>query len=158
MKQSQVMPILEPAPHHGHGFSLVELLVALAIAAVLLFVALPGYQFMVLKSTRAAARATLLDVVSRQEQYFVNHKRYAINLGGLGLPEPYHVDSRGEAVESGAASYNVSLELRDGNYTGAVAAPVNRQASDSQCLAFSLSHSGVRAVSGAQASSPGTCW
>jgi len=152
------MPLSEPAPRRRHGFSLVELLVALAIAAILLFVALPGYQFMVLKSTRAAARATLLDVVSRQEQYFVNHKRYAINLGGLGLPEPYHVDSRGEAVESGAASYNVSLELRDGNYTGAVAAPVNRQASDSQCLAFSLSHSGVRAVSGAQASSPGACW
>ena len=152
------MPMSEPAPRRRPGFSLVELLVALAIAAVLLFVALPGYQFMVLKSTRAAARATLLDVVSRQEQYFVNHKRYAINLGGLGLPEPYHVDSRAEAVEPGAASYHIRLELTDGNYSGAVATPLNRQARDSQCLAFSLSHSGIRAVSGAQSSSPGECW
>ncbi|MBP6725224.1 MAG: prepilin-type N-terminal cleavage/methylation domain-containing protein [Halioglobus sp.] len=152
------MPMSESAPRRRHGFSLVELLVALVIAAVLLLVALPGYQFMVLKSTRAAARATLLDVVSRQEQYFVNHKRYAVDLGGLGLPEPYHVDSRGEAVEPGAASYHISLELTDGNYSGAVATPVNRQVSDSQCLAFSLSHSGIRAVSGAQASNPGACW
>ncbi len=145
-------------PARRPGFSLVELLVALAIAGVLLFVALPGYQYVVLKSTRAAARASLLDVVSRQEQYFVNTKRYATNLGNLGLPDPYHVDSHGDAVDPGAASYRISLDLADGDYTGAVAAPVNRQARDSQCLAFSLARSGMRAVSGAQASDPGECW
>lgn len=145
-----------PAPRPG--FSLVELLVALAIAGVLLFVALPGYQYVVLKSTRAAARASLLDVVSRQEQYFVNTKRYATNLGSLGLPDPYHVDSHGDAIDPGAASYRISLDLADGDYTGAVAAPVNRQASDSGCMAFSLARTGVRSVSGALASDPGECW
>jgi type IV pilus assembly protein PilE len=145
-------------PAHRPGFSLVELLVALAITSVLLLVALPGYQSVVLKSARAAARASLLDVVSRQEQYFVNNKRYAINLGSLGLPDPYHVDSQGDAVEPAAASYRISLDLADGDFTGAVAAPVNRQVNDSRCMAFSLARSGIRSVSGGQASDPGECW
>ena len=48
------------------GFTLVEMLVALAIAGILFFVALPGYQYAVIKSTRAAARGALLDIVSRR--------------------------------------------------------------------------------------------
>jgi Tfp pilus assembly protein PilE len=119
---------------------------------------LPGYQYIVLKSTRAAARATLLDVTSRQEQYFANNKRYAFDLASLGLPDPYHVDSRGDAVEPGAAAYRIDLDLPEGEYRGAVATPVNRQANDSLCMAFSLSRLGIVAVSGAQASSPGDCW
>ncbi len=140
------------------GFSLIEMMVALAVAGILLFVALPGYRYAVLKSSRAAARATLMDVSARQEQYFVNHKRYALGLGALGLPDPYHIDSQGDVVGQEAASYRISLDLSQGDYDGATASPVNRQASDSACMAFSLSRLGIRAVSGALASSPAECW
>jgi len=145
-------------PRWRRGFSLIEMMVALAVAGILLFVALPGYQYAVLKSTRAAARATLMDVISRQEQYFVNNKRYALSLGALGLPDPYHVDSRGEGVEPARAAYRISLDLPDGEYNGALAEPVNRQANDRACMAFSLSRLGTRAVSGALEANPAGCW
>jgi len=140
------------------GFSLLEMLVALAVAGILFFVALPAYQYAVVKSTRAAARATLLEVMARQEQHFVTYKRYAANLGALGLPEPYHVDNQGGVSAPANAAYRISLELTEDQYSGARAVPVNRQARDHACMEYSLSILGVRAVSGTLAGSPGECW
>ena len=140
------------------GFTLIEILVALVIAGILLFVALPGYQFAVIKSTRAAARMALLDVHSRQEQYFVNHKRYAVALENLGLGEDHFVDRQGGAVGHDSASYLIRLELIDGAYVGVQAIPLNGQAADSRCMTFSLSRTGVRTVSGSMVSNPSDCW
>ena len=113
------------------GFSLIEMMVALAIAAILLFVALPAYEHAVVKSTRAAARMALLDVMSRQERYIVNNKRYGTVLGELGLPDPYYIDGKGDAVAPGLSAYLVSLDLVCGTYRGVTARPLNRQARDS---------------------------
>ena len=145
----------------GHplaGFSLLEMLVALAIAGILLAVALPGYEHAVRKSTRAAARATLLDVMSRQEQFFVNNKRYASAFGALGLPDNYYIDAQGQPAVPASAVYRIELALPGGSYDGAIAHPLNRQASDRACMAFSLSSTGVRSVSGALESDPRACW
>jgi len=146
------------APRPQPGFSLVEMMVALAVAAILFFVALPGYQHAVLKSTRAAARSALLEVIARQEQYFVNHKRYALSVANLGLPEPYYIDHQGEVAAPATSVYRVNLDLIDGAYQGATAVPQNRQASDSTCMAFSLSRLGIRSVSGTRAFDPADCW
>ena len=138
------------------GFTLIEMLVALVIMGILLFVALPGYEYAVVKSTRASARGALLDLVSRQEQYFVNHKRYATTLVQLGLPENLYVDGQADSVGRHAAAYQIRLELQDGSYSGVQAEPLNGQSVDSACMTFSLSRIGVRSVSGAQSS--GDCW
>tara|TARA_R110001599_G_scaffold145321_1_gene327582 strand:- start:31778 stop:32266 length:489 start_codon:yes stop_codon:yes gene_type:complete len=138
------------------GFTLIEMLVALVIMGILFFVALPGYEYAVVKSTRASARGALLDLVSRQEQYFVNHKRYATTLVQLGLSQNLYVDGQGDAVDRGSAAYQIRLELEDGSYSGVQAVPLHGQSADAACLTFSLSRIGVRAVTGAQ--SPGNCW
>lgn len=140
------------------GFTLIEMLVALVIAGILLCVALPGYQYAMIKSGRTAARGALLDVVSRQEQYFVNHKRYAISLENFGLGKDYFVDRQGEAVGRRSAVYHIRLYLIDGAYAGVEAIPLNGQTADSGCMTFTLSSVGVRSVSGAHSSNPPECW
>jgi len=134
------------------------MMVALAVAGILFFVALPGYQYAVLKAARAAARATLLEVTARQEQYFINNKAYAADLGALGLPATYFIDGQGDTVGEQRASYRISLELTEGRYGGVRAVPLNRQAIDTACMTFSLSRLGVRAVSGALSADPAHCW
>ena len=141
---------------YRNGFTLVEMLVALVIAGILFFVALPGYQYAVLKSNRAAARGALLDLISRQEQYFVNHKRYAAALPELGLPGDLYIDAQGEPVSAQVAVYHIQLELVGGSYHGVQAVPLNRQSADSGCMTLSLSRIGVRSVSGTR--SPADCW
>ena len=61
------------------GFTLIELMIVIVIVAVLLAVALPAYQDSVIKSNRSAGRGILLDVASRQEQYFINNKMSCID-------------------------------------------------------------------------------
>ena len=134
------------------------MMMVLVIAGIIYFVALPGYQYAVLKSTRMAARAALMELAGRQEQYFVNHKRYATELGSLGLPENFYVDRQNQLADSGSASYRITLDLEDGVYRGMTANPLNGQADDHACLAFSLSRLGVKAVSGTSFSTPGACW
>lgn len=140
------------------GYTLLELMMVLVIAGVLYFIALPAYEYALLKSTRAVARAILFDVTARQEQYFINHKRYATSIASLGLPQPYYISPQAEAVQEAAAAYRVDLEVDAGAYVGVKAIPLNRQVADSNCMTFRLSRIGVRTVSGTQAGSPATCW
>lgn len=145
-------------PGRAAGFTLLEMVTVLVIAATLYFVALPGYQHSVLKSGRAAARGILLDVMTRQEEYFINNKRYAVTLADLGLPQPFYINRQAEVVEPALAAYQVDLEIVDDAFVGAAAAPRNRQAADEDCMTFSLTRTGMRAVSGSFADAPGHCW
>ncbi len=145
-------------PGGAAGFTLLEMIIALVVAAILYFVALPGYQHTVLKSGRAAARGILLDVMTRQEEHFINHKRYATALADLGLPDPFYINRQAEAVERARAVYKVDLAIEGGAFVGVAASPRNRQDEDEACMTFSLSRTGIRAVSGSFANAPGHCW
>lgn len=70
------------------GFSLIELVIALAIVGILLAIALPSYREHVRKSTRAEAQSYLTTLASRQQQYLVDKRRYATSVTTLGLGLP----------------------------------------------------------------------
>ena len=139
------------------GFSLVELMVVLAIAGILAAVALPSYQNSVKKSARTAARGVLFDVVSRQEQYFLNNKSYATTLAALGLPAAYYVDNTAKPVIATSSDrvYAITLANTSATAFDAVATPQLEQASDS-CGNFTLKSDGTQSASGALGASE--CW
>jgi type IV pilus assembly protein PilE len=92
------------------GFTLVELMIVVVIAAILAAVAYPNYVDQVRKTHRASARAALSDVASRQEQYFLDNKVYADDV---------------------AADLGISATVDDGAYVLSVVAatagcPINR--------------------------------
>lgn len=63
----------------GRGFSLVELMVVLAIVGILTSIAIPQYNLYVIRANKAAAKAVLMEIVSRQEQYLVQNRGYFLN-------------------------------------------------------------------------------
>jgi type IV pilus assembly protein PilE len=77
--------------HKRSGFSLIELMVALAIIAILAAIALPSYRQYVIRSHRRAAQTSLMDIASRQHQYFVANRAYA-STSDLGYVLPTEVD------------------------------------------------------------------
>lgn len=139
------------------GFTLIEMMIVLVIAGILFFVALPAYQNSVLKSRRSAAKIGLADIMSRQEQYFINNKAYATGLAALGFPDPYYVD--GQAQESPGAGnrvYKLELVLNAAKFESARAIPQNSQTKDTRCGNFVLNVSGAKSNSGG--GSVSECW
>jgi type IV pilus assembly protein PilE len=67
------------------GFTLTELLIVVAIIAILASFALPSYNEQVAKGRRADAKNTIMELVSLQEKYYSNFGYYgsATNLKGV---------------------------------------------------------------------------
>ena len=69
---------------HG-GFTLIELMIVVAIVAILAAVAFPSYQSHMMKGRRASAQTALMDIAQRQQQYFMDARRYAPDLATLNV-------------------------------------------------------------------------
>jgi type IV pilus assembly protein PilE len=66
-------------------------MVAMAIVAILAAIALPSYRQYVIRSHRRAAQTSMVDIASRQHQYFIANREYA-STSELGYALPTEVD------------------------------------------------------------------
>ena len=118
----------------NRGMTLVELMVVVAIVAILASVALPAWNSQVQKARRADARNTLMLVKVEQEKYRADNGSYASSMSALGL-STYNSTSRDY--------YNVSLVSRSANAFVASAAPnANGSQNSDSCGTFAINQSG----------------
>lgn len=127
------------------GFSLIELLVALAVLGILAAICYPSYQQYVLRTYRAEATAQLLQLAAAQEQYLADYGVYTDDLSALG-----------GAVFSPSQRYEFQILLSEANLAFEVTAEAaGLQRSDSDCLFYSVNQFGQRNVQYPQSL---TCW
>jgi len=139
------------------GFSLTELLIALVIIGILSSIALPSYQANVRKTYRQSAKAVLLQVVLRQDQFMANNKTYATTLSGLGYDNnSYYVDENGDYSTAADAVYLVEIDNAAATSFDVNATPQNTQVKDTLCSILTISSTGVKTVSGSLEASE--CW
>jgi type IV pilus assembly protein PilE len=75
------------------GFTLVELMVAVAIVAILTAIAVPSYAVFMKKSRRGDAEATLMDIAQREQQYLLDARAYAPTIATLNATVPAEVSA-----------------------------------------------------------------
>ena len=63
------------------GFTLIELMVALAVVAILTAIAFPSYQRYIQRGIRAQGQVFFMDLYQRQEQFLLDERGYATDLG-----------------------------------------------------------------------------
>ncbi len=84
------------------GVTLIELLIAIVLVAIISASAYPSYTQYIVRAKRTAGKSVLLQVADRQQQYFMDNKRYATSLTTLGYQEnPFMVGADGDYVAMG---------------------------------------------------------
>lgn len=86
------------------GFTLIELMITVAIVGILGAIAYPSYQNAMIKNRRASAKAYLSDVAQRQQQYLMDNRAYAGTAADLKVAQPADVTRYYELAITVAAS------------------------------------------------------
>lgn len=111
IKQNQFFSVRNqqiPIAAAGLGFTLIELVIVMAIVAMLTAVSYPSYIEHVKKGSRAQAQAFLMDVAQRQQGYLIVHRDYARSLSQLGFADSTGSLSVGSDLGSLADTYDVA--------------------------------------------------
>jgi type IV pilus assembly protein PilE len=75
------------------GFTLIELMVTVAVVGILAAVAYPSYLNQMKKGRRASAQAHLMDIAQRQQEYLLDARTYASTLAILNITTPADVST-----------------------------------------------------------------
>lgn len=147
------------------GFTLIELMITVAIIAILAAIAVPNYTDYITRSKFSEAHGMLGDLRVKMEQYYMDNRRYSTTTGGgtCGIPggaTPTVVNARYFTYTCASANPTAS-PAGDQQYT-LTATGIAGQGLDG--IAFTLNHAnartttagGVMATKGYAAN--GTCW
>jgi type IV pilus assembly protein PilE len=147
------------------GFTLIELVVAMVVAAILVAIAIPSYTTYVLKAHRTEAKAALLDLASLEERYFTTANIYSTLPSDLGYGTqtwPVTVGSGYYAVQTPtvvlAVAPTATTTGTPATFT-LTAVAIGNQTKDTACYTFKVTSAGVRqALTQGGVDNSATCW
>ncbi|QJD28993.1 type IV pilin protein [Methylococcus geothermalis] len=128
------------------GFTLIELMITVAIIGILAAIAYPSYKEHVIRTRRADGKAALLRAAAREELYFMDNKTYTSDVTKLGFA------ANGKSDEG---HYVISVTAADANTFALQAAPQSPH-TDALCGNLTLNALGVKGQSGS--GSVADCW
>lgn len=133
----------------ARGFTLIELVITIAIVAILVAITYPSYQNYLFRARRADGREMLQRIASAQERFYTNRNRYASDLttaAGLNLG----------TANSEAGHYLITVNVPDDGQTFVLTATPQGIQADDTCANLTVNNVGSRGYSGSDSNGP--CW
>jgi type IV pilus assembly protein PilE len=135
------------------GFTLIELMIVVAIIAILAAIAVPWWGRYTYRARRADGQKVLMHVAQAEERYFTDYNRYTDSPTDLGYPT--------SAITSENGYYSVGLDVSGASSSAfvATASPLGPQ-TDDVCGNLSIDNTGAKlpARDDAARNSNGSCW
>jgi type IV pilus assembly protein PilE len=134
------------------GFTLIELMIVVVVIGILSAIAVPGYNYYIMRSKRAAARTAIQNTAQAEERYFTQNNGYWSFAAGSTISNGW-VNYVGNDYNS--RTYDLSTAVTPATTTTAAsytisAAPVF---TDTLCGTLTLSSTGLQTPT-----SPSDCW
>ena len=128
------------------GITLIELMIAVVIVAIVIAVAVPNFREYSARAQRAEAKAALLRVATNQERVYLQSNTYTRDMSKLGFPGA-------DCNSTDSATYQICVTAADANSFTAVATYQKPDAEASTCRTLQIDGRGVKT------SAPSTdCW
>jgi type IV pilus assembly protein PilE len=151
------------ARRRSKGFTLIELMVVVAVATILTVIAVPSYLSTVRKSHRSEAKSILMDLAGREERYLATNGSYTNDITQLGFSVAW-----GQPVGSGyytiasptiTAATVSSAAVAATPPTYSITATTNGgQVNDTNCAQFTVNSSGLQTSLNSAAAVSTGCW
>lgn len=144
-----------------NGFTLIELMITVAIVGILAAISYPSYQESVYRSRRAEAKSMLVEATARQERFFSQNNQYSANTNGLGYPA---VSGNNNLANSENSYYQITVATATvtcpiATCFSMTATAVNGQLNDTKCRTLTLNSLGQKTATNSAAAAVTTgCW
>jgi type IV pilus assembly protein PilE len=139
---------------HG-GFTLIELMIVVAVIGILARIAYPSYQDYVRRAARAEARAAMLHMAQLQERNFSDRGAYVAIASGLRSDGWKGANWSGSSFDARKYDVTVALNVVSGSTTLPFVITATPLKADVKCGNLTLASDGTR---GSSAGDLDTCW
>lgn len=135
------------------GVTLMELMVVIGIIGILTAIAYPSYRAQVRRANRTEARVALTETAGALEKCYTRYMTYN---DAVNCPSTSQFTA-GAGFNTAKGLYRVTGVTAATTYT-LTATPQAGQATDSECMTFTVTETGTRAVTGTASANPSRCW
>jgi type IV pilus assembly protein PilE len=145
MKMKMTFPVA-----NSSGITLIEIMITLAIIAILSTIGYPLYSDYVIKSRRTDAKATLMKIMQAQQRSYTANSTYTTDLSTIGYETATEVLSEGSYYKITAKTCGTA------SITSCVTLTAVPQFDDAECKNMIIDSTGAKSVTGTLATDK--CW
>lgn len=140
----------------ARGFTLIELMIAVAVLAIIIGIAIPSFTQYVLEAGRSDAKNALMQGAQAMERCYT---RFSVYNDGQCTATGPEADGGIDGSESENEKYEVTITGIGENTFELTATPIGGQLKDADCTSFSLTHTGQKGANGGtDAADIEECW